>query len=425
MFKKEWLLNPWILVAALIVGMASGHFFKNQIAYIEPFGNLFLASISMCILPLILFSMVSSFAKAVKNREEAKFLIRFLTIAVAAIFITACMGVIAAFSSNIFGVISEESKMFVGNILVMDEVPEKYTQVADASTASSPLMDFIEHIIAPNIVLKVIEGNYLPLLFFSCLLGLSLGFVKRSTDATVKTFDDLYYAVVNIIAGLMYFLPFALIAIFGNFVAEHGFFVIINVAKMLVLLFIVGILIFSVHVYLIARAYKQSFFYVLNAIKQPVLIGFMTSSSLAAFPSLTQVLDKEFHISKDLIELATPLSLFLNQQGTTLMVSFIAILLASLFKIPLSIELVLVIMFSAMLFSIASSGTPFIAVIALFAIPLAPLGIPLDSVFVFLIIIFLIADPLVTAINVSSSITITTLLNKYERLIPVEKGDIF
>ncbi len=425
MFKKEWLLNPWILVAALIVGMASGHFFKNQIAYIEPFGNLFLASISMCILPLILFSMVSSFAKAVKNREEAKFLIRFLTIAVAAIFITACMGVIAAFSSNIFGVISEESKMFVGNILVMDEVPEKYTQVADASTASSPLMDFIEHIIAPNIVLKVIEGNYLPLLFFSCLLGLSLGFVKRSTDATVKTFDDLYYAVVNIIAGLMYFLPFALIAIFGNFVAEHGFFVIINVAKMLVLLFIVGILIFSVHVYLIARAYKRSFFYVLNAIKQPVLIGFMTSSSLAAFPSLTQVLDKEFHISKDLIELATPLSLFLNQQGTTLMVSFIAILLASLFKIPLSIELVLVIMFSAMLFSIASSGTPFIAVIALFAIPLAPLGIPLDSVFVFLIIIFLIADPLVTAINVSSSITITTLLNKYERLIPVEKGDIF
>lgn len=425
MFEKKWLLNPWTLVAATIIGMASGYFFKTQVVHIELIGNLFLASISMCILPLILFSMVSSFAKAVKNREEGRFLIRFLTIAIIAIIFTALLGVFTALSSNFFGVITEESKVFVGNILVMDGVNSAHANATDASQVSGPLVNFIEHIIAPNIVLKIIEGNYLPLLFFSCLLGLSLGSVKRSTETVIKSFDDLYYAVVNIIAGLMYFLPFALIAIFSNFVAEHGFFVIINVAKMLVLLFLVGIVIFGIHIYLISRAYKRSFIHILNAVKQPVLIGFMTSSSLAAFPSLTQVLENEFRVSKDLVELATPLSLFLNQQGTTLMVSFITILLANLFKIPLSVELVIVIMFSSVLFSIASSGTPFIAVIALFAIPLAPLGIPLDSVFVFLIIIFLIADPLVTAINVSSSITITTLLNKYDRLIPVNKHAIF
>ncbi len=423
MFKKEWLLNPWTLICALLIGIFSGFFFKNQIVYLEPFGNLFLASISMCILPLIFFSMVSSFAKAVKNRDEAKFLIRFLAVAAIAILFTAFLGVLAGFSSNFFGIISEESKAFVGNILVMDEGGSAPSVSNNAVT--SPIMNFIQQIIAPNIIQKIVEGNYLPLLFFSCLLGLSLGSVKRSTEGTIKSFDDLYYAVVTIIAGLMYFLPFALIAIFGNFVAEHGFSVIANVTKMLALLFIVAIAVFLLHIYLIARVYKRSFFHVLNVVKQPVLIGFMTSSSLAAFPSLTKVLDEEFRIPKDYIELATPLSLFLNQQGTTLMVSFIAILLATLFKIPLSFELVVVIMFSSMLFSIATAGTPFIAVIALFAIPLTPLGIPLDSVFVFLIIIFLIADPLITAINVSSSITITTLLNKYDRLVSVDKNAIF
>jgi Na+/H+-dicarboxylate symporter len=417
MFQKKWLLNPWTLIGATLIGILSGYFLKAYVVHIELFGNLFLASISMCILPLIIFSMVSSFAKAVKNKEEAQFLMRFLIISLSAIVFTAFLGVLTALSSNFFGVLDEQSKVFVGNILVMDEASSTSADASDVSEVKGPLVKFLELIIAPNIVNKIAEGNYLPLLLFSCLLGLSLGFVKRSTDATIKTFDDLYYAVVHIIAGLMYFLPFALVAIFANFVAEHGFFVIANVAKMLVFLFIMGIILFFIQIYLIARVYKRSFITVLNTMKQPVLVGFMTSSSLAAFPSLVEVLEKGFQVPKDLVELATPLSLFLNQQGTTLMVSFITILLAHLFQIPLNFELIIVIMFSAVLFSIASSGTPFIAVIALFAIPLAPIGIPLDSVFVFLIIIFLIADPLITAINVSSNITVTTLLNRARKII--------
>lgn len=415
MFDKKILLNPWTLLGATVLGVFLGYFFKEQVVHLELLGSLFLSSISMCIFPLILFSMVSSFAKAVNNKEESRFLLRFLSIAMLAIIFTAFLGVLTALSSNFFGVITEQSKLFVGNILVMDDVNLPHLNASDTSEVKGPLMNFIEHIIAPNILQKVVEGNYLPLLFFSCLMGMSLGFVKRSTEVTIRSIDDLYYAVVNIIAGIMYFLPFALVAIFSNFVAEHGFFVIVNVAKMLVLLFLIGVFIFALQIYLISRVYKKSYIETLNTVKQPVIIGFMTSSSLAAFPALTHVLEMDFKIPKDLVELATPLSLFLNQQGTTLLVSFVTILLANLFAIPLNLELVIVIMFSAVLFSIASSGTPFIAVIALFAIPLAPLGIPLESVFVFLIIIFLIADPLITAINVSSSITITTLLNSKRR----------
>ncbi len=411
-FEKKYLLSAWTLVGATTFGILLGIFFKSEAKHIEIIGNLFLSSISMCILPLIFFSMVSSFAKAVKNREEGKFLIHFLTIAFLAIIFTAFLGALTALFSNLSGVIDEKSKVFVGELLVMDDVGSSHVHATDSSEVSGPFVTFIEHIIAPNILNKIIEGNYLPLLFFSCLLGLSLGSVKRSTDTTVKSFDDLYYAVVTIIAGLMYFLPFALVAIFANFVAEHGFSVILNVAKMLIFLFLVGVLIFCIQIGLVAWVYKRSFFSILNAVKQPVLIGFMTSSSLAAFPSLTHVLEKDFKIHKDFVELATPLALFLNQQGTTFMVTFITLLLANLFLIPLSVELVIVIMFSAVLFSIACSGAPFIAVVALFAIPLAPLGIPLDSVFVLLIIIFLIADPMVTAINVSSSITITALLSR-------------
>lgn len=416
MLNKKWLLNPWTLVAATVIGILSGHFFKEEVTHLELFGDLFLAAISMCILPLIFFSMVSSFAKAVKNRQEALLLMRFLKIALISIVITGFLGVATALSSQFFGLISEDSKLFVGKLLVMDGAPSTLSENAtDANAVKNPLVNFLELIIAPNILKKIVEGNYLPLLFFSCLLGMSLGLSKKSTETTIKSTDEFYYAVVNIIAGLMYLLPFALVSIFSNFVAKYGFFVIVSVSKMLVLLFAVGLIVFALQIFLISRAYKLSFFRTLNVVKQPVIIGFMTSSSLAAFPSMTEVLEKEFSVPKDAVELVTPLSLFLNQQGTTFMVGFVAILFASLFSIPLNFEMIIVIVFSAVLFSIASSGTPFIAVISLFAIPLAPLGIPLESVFVFLIIIFLIADPLVTAINVSSNLTVASLLSAPKR----------
>ena len=403
--------NPKLILVAMLGGAFTGIYLKDWVEYIAPVGKLYMSLLTMVITPLLVVSISSSIASLLKNKSLngsiKKIVTLFPLIMLTAAGIGFLLGVIGQAGSNL----SVEAQDSLGKLIA--SAPSVVSDVSQ----DTGLWSLLELMVPGNIFSALTRGNNLAVLFFSILLGVGLGFVEsKESKHTVELFNVLYQAMAKVIQGIMYGLPIGLFCLFAEHISHVGPGIIFALGKFVGLLSFGCLLIVLISWFVTKKKLNLSWKELYSFLKDPSIVSFSTSSSLASIPAMLKSFEEKTKLSKDGVHLFVPLSICLNAVGSSFIVSLTAIFMMEIYGIGLSLSSAVVVLVGSILTSIAMSGAPGIGALAMLGIVMKPLGIPLEPTIVLMLAVMPIVEGLITLSNVTANVASITYLAQEEDL---------
>ncbi len=414
--NKVWytyLLNPWVIFASLILGALLGHYLPVVAEKIVFIGDAYLALLQMCIIPLIITAITTSFAKLMHSKIETQIIRRMIMIFLFSLLVSAFIGLIAAWAGNLGGTLTQDSQNHIGTLLLQSE------NAIDQMNQQP--QDFIHNFISDNIFSALALGRNIPILIFSILLGIALGFItSKSGKDTLVIFDGLFNTFLTLVNGIMYLLPLGLFVLVADQVAKTGFEMLSVAGQLILYTYVIGMILILLFVFVIARRTKFSWIKVFYHLREMMLVAFVSGSSFASLPFGISALINDLKLSRIKVNLFFPLSACLNPVGSAYFLALVAVFVAHLYGQRISIHEFFMILSLSILTAVAIGGIPAVAGFSLLGMLFTPLGLPSSIAIVLLIAISNILDPIVTVVNVVANAMTTALLSTPEESIQQE-----
>jgi len=199
-FKSNLLMR---ILVGLALGAVVGLVVGPKIAWVKPFGDLFVRLLSMIVVPVIFLSLVggaASISPARLGRVGVKIVIYYLFTTVVAIII----GLIFA---NIF-------RPGLGLNLAAG-------QAAGRELKQPALVDTFLNLVPRNPVKSLADGDVLPIIFFAIVFGIGLSYLAESSNQKIRDgaramlsfFDTGAEVMYKIVHGVLQYAPFGVFAL--------------------------------------------------------------------------------------------------------------------------------------------------------------------------------------------------------------------
>jgi aerobic C4-dicarboxylate transport protein len=313
------------VITGIVLGIITGFLFPSFGPAAKTISQTFISLITMLIAPIIFFTIVlgitgMSDMKKV-GRVGGKALLYFEIVSTCALII----GLIVAnvlrpgdgFASKMAG---DSSKLAV------------YQKAA----ADMHWVDFITHIIPPNIFNAFAKGDILQILFFAILFGFALSFIGEDGQPVVSLFDKLSKVFFNIMGMVMRVAPIGAFGGMAYTISTYGVKTLKPLGLLMGSVYLTSIFFIFGVLNLVCYLYKFSFWKYLSFIKEEILVVWGTSSSESVLPAMMEKMEK-FGCSKSVVGLVIPAGYSFNLDGTTIYLSMAVLFLAQVFHVPLSI----------------------------------------------------------------------------------------
>lgn len=399
------LLSPWAGILGLLIGGIIGFSSKNFSDAIAPFGDIYLALLQMCVLPLIMSAIVNSFSNLMRSSERAQLAIKLTFYFLVFMLFAGLVGIMVGLLGGT-GQIDEESKTILGKLFL--EGTEK--PVDDKILKKG--WGLVNTLVPTNIFYSLAQGRILEVVFFSVLLGISLGLVNhKSAEVVNHFFDAAFDTFFVIIKWILHALPLGIICIVASQIATTGFDIVVSLMKFVSFYCLGIIILFVTYTFIMSFATKKSVFDVLGGIQETLLISIGTQSSVASIPQLIEDLEKEFKINSQMTHLLVPLGITINRQGIALLFTLTAITISQMYEIPLGLFDLVVILCGMSIMSMAAIG-PLYSSATLMAVVLDPLGLPASAGIIFVTATAPILSPFVVMITSHGVACVATLLGR-------------
>jgi len=393
-------LTTWIFFA-MLAGATLGHDWPHVAVNLRVLSQIFLRLIKTIIAPLLFATLVSGIAahsdlKKV-GRMGVKAIIYFEVVTTLAL-------VIGLAAINI-------SKAGVGATL---PPPTSESLKVERLNAN----DTILHVFPENVAKSVADGQILQVVVFSILFGIALALVREDRRRPLLNLtDSLALTMFKFTNIVMYCAPFGVGAAIAYTVGTTGLGVLVNLAKLLLTLYVALIVfVFGVllPIALLARVPLRRF---MAAVIEPVSIAFGTASSEAALPIAMEALE-EFGVPRAIVSFVMPTGYSFNLDGSTLYLSLASIFVAQVAGVHLTIGQQIVMMLTLMLTSKGVAGVSRAALVILLA-TVGSFGLPVEPVFILLGIDQLM-DMGRTAVNVLGNCLATVVVARWEGEFPAD-----
>ncbi len=282
------------------------------------------------------------------------------------------------------------------------EVISSTTQPSDISAQTS-IYDHILNVIPNNIVKPFLEGNVLSLLLMAFAIGIGLSKLPESENkaVVVKGLLGLQDLLFLLIRGLIWTLPFGIVAFSAQLSAQVSAGVVANSIGKYVLVVLGGNVIqffIILPLFLLARGLNP--IHVLGRMMPAVLMALFTKSSAATLPVTMESAEQRLGVRKEIARFVLPICTTINMNGCAAF-----ILVTSLFVMqngctPLTLGTILLWLLISVVSAVGNAGVPmgcFFLTLSLMSgigAPVAILGVILP--------IYTIIDMVETAENVWS-----------------------
>jgi Na+/H+-dicarboxylate symporter len=350
--------------------------------FLGPVGQVFIKLLKMLIVPLIVASMVMGVARVGDIRKLGSLGGR-----------TFAFYVLTTFASVLVGLILVNIvRPGVGGSSLGGVVPD----VVDTPVSVGSILI---NMIPDNPIKAAAEGDILPLIIFSLLLGAVLTTLGKRAEALVGFFDSLNEAMMKLTDWVIRLTPVGVFALIATVVAETGPGIFANVGRyMLTVLLGLAVHALVTLPLLLKFAGGVSPRVYAARISPALTTAFSTASSSATLPLTMECVEVESGVSKRVSSFVLPLGATINMDGTALYESVAAVFIAQLYGIDLSLGQQVVIFFTATLAAIGAAGIPSAGLVTM-AIVLKAVGLPLDGIGI-IIAVDRILDMFRTSINV-------------------------
>ncbi|MCP4380688.1 MAG: dicarboxylate/amino acid:cation symporter, partial [Hyphomicrobiales bacterium] len=176
------LTDPKLIFAATIAGGVLGTFVPAAGLAAKPIGDLYIAALSIAIVPLMMTAVISGIAKMLRSPSLRRTFPRF------AITYLLTLMIPGAIAIGI-GLLVEPG---LGSDAVA-QLGERMSLGSNEPAATNGLYEFLVGIVPSNIFQALTTENFAAIVIFSVLLGVGLGVVDApATDETIRVIHSLY-----------------------------------------------------------------------------------------------------------------------------------------------------------------------------------------------------------------------------------------
>jgi Na+/H+-dicarboxylate symporter len=350
--------------------------------FLDPVGQIFIKLLKMLIVPLIVASMVMGVARVGDIRRLGNLGGKTFGFYVLTTFASVLVGLIAV---NII-------RPGVGASSLGGDVP-------DVARTPVTVGSILLNMIPDNPVRAAADGQILPLIVFSLLLGAVLTTIGQKAKGLVDFFDSLNAAMMKLTDWIIKLTPIGVFALIATVVVQTGPGIFANVGRYM-LTVIVGLgfhalVTLPLLLRLVGRANPRRF---VSKVAPALTTAFSTASSSATLPLTMECVEVEAGVKKRVSSFVLPLGATINMDGTALYESVAAVFIAQLYGIDLSFGQQVLVFLTATLAAIGAAGIPSAGLVTM-AIVLNAVGLPLDGIGI-IIAVDRILDMFRTSVNV-------------------------
>ena len=281
------------------------------------------------------------------------------------------------------------------------------------------LSDVVTHIFPQSVVQAAAEGEVLQVVVFALLFSLGLAAISEQKRLIVVGFCEAVAETMFKVAGIvMLYAPIGVGAAIAVTVGSRGMSVLVNLG-MLILTLYGALIVFAVAVLLpVARITGVPVRRFIQAVREPALIAFSTTSSEAALPKAFEGLEN-MGVPRRIVAFVLPTGYSFNLDGSTLYLSLTSVFVAQAAGIDMPLSTQILMMVTLMLTSKGVAGVPRGALIIL-AGALSSFGLPLEGVAVILGVDSIL-DMGRTTINVVGNCLATVVVARWEHEFPEQQ----
>lgn len=310
--------------------------FLGAFSLLSVLGTIFVGSLKS-IAPLLVFILIIS-ALSKQKSSSSKGLVQVIILYVGATLVAAFVAVILSF---------------------LFPVTLNFTTSADVSSGPSSVMEVLGttlNNLIDNPIKAIATGNYLGILFWASLIGVSL---KSAGNEIKKGITQLEEALTKVIKFIISFAPLGIMGIvFGTIVdigfkamLSYGQLIVLLLSAMLIMLFIIDPII--VYFYTRENPYKIIF----KCLSTSGLSAFFTRSSAANIP-VNLELCKELDVDEELYSVSIPLGATINMTGAAITITILTLAAANTEQILVTFPMAIVLSIVAALSACGASGVP-------------------------------------------------------------------
>jgi len=358
-------------------------------------GKMFVNALKMLVVPLVFFSLICG----VCGIGNLKMLGRVGTKSFALYMLTTAIAIATA--------ISIAATMGIGK--GMNLVSDATFTGRDAPPLTQVLID----IIPKNPLNSMANGDMLPIIFFSILIGISLLMVGRKAKPFIEGAEianEVMMKMVNIVMAVAPYAVFALIAkamsdLGMDLLASLAGYVLVLVSSLMFHLFITMMIVLKIFSGLSPLKF-------IRKIRTAQIFAFSTASSNATIPVTLRTVTKRFGVNNSVASFTVPFGATINMDGTAIMQGVATVFIANVYGVDLGIAGYLTVILMSVLASIGTAGVPGVGLIML-SMVFVQVGLPIEGIGLVLGVDRLM-DMIRTAVNVSGDAVVSSIVAKSE-----------
>lgn len=356
------------LVLGAIVGLLLNLFAPALFEVLNPYvlvpiGQIFIALISMLVVPLVFISIILGTAglgdPSKLGRIGIKTILFFLVTTTIAI--TIALGLAALIQPGEAGDFDLDGATY---------------EAAEAP----PVSDTLLGIIPRNPLAALTDGNMLQIIVFAVFVGLALAALRERTQGILNLVEQGNDVMMYLVSLVMRFAPYGTFALIATAIGSQG---LSAISAMGAYMFVVvlGLLIHAVFTYggTVAFLAKKNPIWFFKTFAPAMSIAFSTSSSSATLPVSMDVAQKKLGVPKPVSSFVQPLGATINMDGTAIMQGVATLFIAQAYGSDLSMFALLTVVLTAVLASIGTAGVPGVGLIML-AMVLTSVNLPVAGI---------------------------------------------
>ncbi len=383
------------ILLGLLLGAVLGPLMGDFATDIKPIGDAFINLLVMIVVPLVMASLIVGTASLGDLRKLGRIGLKTVGYYVVATALAVTIGLVAAEMLDPGVGLDEDVKT-----RMLTDYAGVTAERLETVTAKPTIRDLLVRIIPRNPFQAMVETNFLQIIFFAILFGISLTILVEERRKPVLDFmNGLNDAMIVLVKLVMKVAPLGVFALIAAVSAQFGYGVLLTLLKY-VLVTIGAMAFFTLIFYppsLHLSGMSPVFFF--KKFYEVFLFAFSTSSSNATLPLNLQVTEEDLGVSNEVASFVLPLGATVNMNGTAIYQGVSTVFIAQVFGISLGAADLLTIVLTATLASIGAAGVPGIGMVTL-TIVLTQLGIPLEGI-ALVVGVERILDMTRTAVNVT------------------------
>lgn len=331
------------------------------VAYVKPFGTIFLNLIKFIVVPIVLCSIICGVISMQDIRKVGSIgwktvLYYLMTTAFAVI-----IGLVFA-------------NLFKGGFQVLQTTDLEY-EVAQ----STNFMDTLVNIFPSNIIQPLASATMLQVIVIALLFGFGIILAGEKGEPLAKVITSLNDVSMIIMELILKLSPIGVFCLITPVVAENGPKILGSLAMVLATAYICYIVhmavVYSTTVKTMAGLSPIKFF---KNMMPAMVMAFSSASSVGTLP-LNMECAQKLGAKKDVTSFVLPLGATINMDGTAIYQGVCAVFIATCFGIDLTVTEMLTIVLTATLASIGTAGVPGSGMIML-AMVLQSVGLPVEGI---------------------------------------------